>query len=84
LSEERAQATEVVERRKAERTRAQAYADSIREKALASKAVQRPVELTDAERLLSETTIPLTVAAHFSSAYGLQAQMRSARLSMAA
>jgi hypothetical protein len=47
LRQERTQAAEVVEHRKAERTPAEAYADTIREKALAEKVAQRPVELIE-------------------------------------
>jgi hypothetical protein len=62
LAQERQAVAATVERRKAERTRAQDYAGAIRDKALAAKVDQRPVELIDAERLLGETISELDFA----------------------
>jgi hypothetical protein len=62
LTQERAQAAEVVERRKAERQQAQADFDNAQAQALAEKAKARPAYLIDAERLLGEATCELDFA----------------------
>jgi hypothetical protein len=62
LAQERAQAAKIVERRKVERSTAQAHVDAEQAKAMAAKASSRPVALIDAQRLLGDATSELDFA----------------------